>query len=212
MYLSFCAFQMDRGPARKGALIPNIRSENLKENSFSVYTLTRRNACNCLGCSTSPTDKWRFGFKTVAWRRRNWTEIDYNIIRLTPYFRGQNQHRHSLQGPLLWGWLRLQTDWLSGCDFPSVHCVPQWPRLQQLHCSMVNFKFEDNSLLWSELPQEWAWINSLWTLIPLFKLFIGKNVEKDFCPSQDCVLARAHVDIIVTHRRLVYFSFLLGKN
>lgn len=144
----FFAFQMVREPARKGALIPNIRSENLKENSFSVCTLTRRNACNCLGCWTSPTDKWRFGFRIVAWRRRNWTEIDYSIIRPILCFRDPNS---TVTAPLvLCCWthsvyrltLRL---WLS-----SVHCVPQWPRQQQQHCSMVNFKFEDTSFLWSE--------------------------------------------------------------
>lgn len=86
----FVPFQTDRGPARKGAHIPNIRSENLKENSFSVCTLTRRNACNYLGCLTSPTDKWRSGFRTVGWRRRNWIEIDYNTTRQTLSFRGEN--------------------------------------------------------------------------------------------------------------------------
>lgn len=141
--------QADKGPERRGALIPNIRSENLNENSSSVCTLTRRNACNCLGCSTSPTDKWRSGFRTVAWRRRNWTEIDYNIIRLTLCFRGQSSTAPCCGA--LWR-LHTHTDWFSGCDSPAVHCVPQWPRQQQQQrqCSVVNFKFEDNSSLWSE--------------------------------------------------------------
>lgn len=91
LYFSLCVpFQVDRGPARKGVHIPNTRSENLKENSFSVCTLTRKNACSFLGCLTSPTAKWRFGFRTVAWRRRNWTEIGCNITRQILCFRGEN--------------------------------------------------------------------------------------------------------------------------
>lgn len=102
LFFSFSlAFQMDRGPARKGARTPNIRSENLNENSFSVCTLTRRSACNCLGCSTSPTDKWKSGFRTVAWRRRSSTEIDYNITRLTLCFRGENSTGTASQKVLL---------------------------------------------------------------------------------------------------------------
>lgn len=145
----FCAFQMDKGPVRKDALIPNIRSENLKENSFSVYTLTKRNACNCLGCSTWPTAKWRSGFRTVAWRRRNWTEIDYSITRPILCFRGHNS-TDTAQTALCWGTggvYRLTKS-------PCAHCIPQWQRQEQQHCSMVNFKFEDNSTLWSELTKE----------------------------------------------------------
>lgn len=109
--LFFCAFQMDRGPARKGVLTPNIRSENLRENSFSVCTLTRRNACNCLGCSTWPTDKWRFGFRIAAWRRRNWTEIDYSITRPILCFRGQDDAVLSAQIALCCGtWVHSQND------------------------------------------------------------------------------------------------------
>lgn len=74
---------MDREPARRDALIPNIRSENLSENSFSACTLTRRSGCSCLGCSTSPTAKSRSGFRTAAWRRRSWTETGCNIIHPT---------------------------------------------------------------------------------------------------------------------------------
>lgn len=79
--------QTDRGPARRGAHIPNIRSENWKENFFLVCTSTKRSACNCHGCSTSPTDKWRSGFKTVAWRRKSWTETGYSITHPTLSFR-----------------------------------------------------------------------------------------------------------------------------
>lgn len=88
----FLIVQTDRGPARRGAHIPNIRSENSKGNFFSVCTSTKRNACNCHGCSTSPTDKWRSGFKIDAWRRRSWTETDYSITHPTLFFRGKKQH------------------------------------------------------------------------------------------------------------------------
>lgn len=90
--MPFLIVQTDRGPARRGAHIPNIRSENSRGNFFSVCTSTKRNACNCHGCSTSPTDKWRSGFKTVAWRRRSWTETDYSITHPTLFFRGKKQH------------------------------------------------------------------------------------------------------------------------
>lgn len=88
----FCFLQTDRGPVRRGAHIPNIRSENSKENFFLVCTSTKRNACNCHGCSTSPTDKWRSGFKTVAWRRKSWTGTGYSITHPTLFSRGEKQH------------------------------------------------------------------------------------------------------------------------
>lgn len=161
---SLCfTLQVDRELARKGALIPNIRSENLNENSFSVCTLTRRNACNCLGCWTSPTDKWRFGFRTVAWKRRNWTEIDYSIIHLILCFRGA-QSRTATAPLVLCCWTHSAfTYWLSPAV--ALQCtlwrLPQWLRQQQQHSSMVNFKFEDTGFLWSELPKDWAWIQTV---------------------------------------------------
>lgn len=84
-------FQVDKEPARNGAHTPNIRLENLKENSSSVCTSTRRNACSCPACSTSPTGKWRSGSRTVEWRRRNWTGIGYSITRPTRCFRGRGR-------------------------------------------------------------------------------------------------------------------------
>lgn len=88
----FLFLQTDRGPARRGAHTPNIRSENSKENFFLACTSTKRNACNCHGCSTSPTDKWRSGFKTVAWRRKSWTETGYSITHPTLSFRSKKPH------------------------------------------------------------------------------------------------------------------------
>lgn len=141
----FVPFQVDRGPARKGVHIPNTRSENLRENSFSACTLTRRNACSFLGCLTSPTAKWRFGFRTVAWRRRNWTEIGYNITRQILCFRGETA-------------LALSRFWCgthSVCR-RSVYVVYHSGSNSSINTANgLNFKFEDSNVS-SEVPHEWS--------------------------------------------------------
>lgn len=168
----FLPFQVDRGPARKGALIPNIRSENLRGNSFSVCTLTRRNACNCLGCSTSPTDKWRFGSRTAAWRRRNWTEIDYNIIRPILCFRGQNSI--DIHGALLWDWTAFTdrltpavtlpvyivyhngrssntAQWLISSSRTTVSCDVNYLKSEHELSQSVDFVVAIQTLFWGEM-------------------------------------------------------------
>lgn len=166
----FLFLQTDRGPARRGAHIPNIRSENSKENFFLVCTSTKRNACNCHGCSTSPTDKWRSGFKTVAWRRKSWIETGYSITHPTLSFRGEKQHYAvATVGPTVF------TD-SSRCTLCSTTCS---------HSAAVPFKFEDMSFEFIKKKRRRNEHELIWTIVffsgPVFRegKFIG------LCPCQE---------------------------
>lgn len=186
--------QMDRGHVRKDALIPNIRSENLRENSFSVCTLTRRNVCSSLECSTSPIDKWRFGFRTAAWRRRNWTETGYSITPPILYFRSQMQ-LSQLQSSAVG--LTGFTDWLTGCVFPMA--TQQWPQQQQLLCSTVNFKFEDNCISLFESFQDWN--DFIFAHQTLFE-----NIEVEFVLTKAIRLYRPVLILWRTVALFIFFS------
>lgn len=145
--------QTDRGPARRGVHTPNIRSENSKENFFLVCTSTKRNACNCHGCSTSPTDKWRSGFKTAAWRRKSWTETGYSITHPTLCFRGRKQHYAvATVGPTVFTDSSRCTLFSSTCS----HSAAGWfhSRLRTCHLNFPKKKKErknrnEHGLMWT---------------------------------------------------------------
>lgn len=81
---------MDRRHGKRGAPTRNIRLESWRENFSSVFTSTKKKDYSFPECSTSPTVRSKYGFKTEGWKKKNWIETVCNITPRTLCFRSSN--------------------------------------------------------------------------------------------------------------------------
>lgn len=119
-------FQVARGRARRDVHTQSIRSGSWRGSSFSAFTSTKRSVCSSHGCSIWQIARWKSGFRTGGWRRRNWTETVYSTSLQTPSYKKLNKDCmkavtawHTAVHPLIW---RLHNYFIFGQDDEVLMC------------------------------------------------------------------------------------------